>query len=167
MTTPQTAIFSGSQFDQRGKKFAIAPSELCFSAWPAAKTKTAQSCGWDGRRSEVGKVKVHRRDTASVRQLYKSTFRWQKENLLPSCFSPWKNPRFLSRYEEAADKQNRKKENFPSQVRRPGTALDDCAAIDEDHHDEGFRSGLICDRGLVDRVRHFEGGRGGNRFYQR
>jgi hypothetical protein len=45
MTTPQIVIFSGSQFDQRGKKFAIALSELCFPGGPAAKIKTAQSCG--------------------------------------------------------------------------------------------------------------------------
>jgi acyl-CoA synthetase (NDP forming) len=82
MATPQTAIFSGSQFDQRGKKFAIALNELCFPTGPAAKTKTAQSCYYGVRRSEIGEVKVYRRDRASVRQLYKSTFSWQKENSL-------------------------------------------------------------------------------------
>ena len=45
MATPQTAIFSGSQFAQRGKKFAIVLSELCFREGPVAKIKTAQSCG--------------------------------------------------------------------------------------------------------------------------
>jgi hypothetical protein len=44
MNVPQIEIFSGSQFAQRGKKFAIALSELCFPEGPAAKIKTAQSC---------------------------------------------------------------------------------------------------------------------------
>jgi hypothetical protein len=58
MTMPQTTIFSGSQFVQRGKKFAMDFNQRGGRRTAAAGLKTDQSWGQDVLRSDGAKFEI-------------------------------------------------------------------------------------------------------------
>src|SRR5436190_21310905 len=58
---------------------------------------------------------------------------------------PWRNPRFLISIRRSSGQAKSKKKKVLLRSKTVRTSLDDCVAIDQDHQDEGFRSGLIRD----------------------